>query len=70
MRDFIEVTATTMDSAWVVFDPGKPGTVLHELGGSWWCKRCFASPAEAGHVCEDIERGARRWVRASLVQRR
>lgn len=69
MNGFVEITATEMNQAWVVFDPGEPGTVLHALGGTLWCMRCFASPVAQDHVCEEIQRGARRWVRASLSPR-
>jgi hypothetical protein len=68
VNDWIEVTEAEMDPAWVVFDQGKPGTVLHELGGGWWCRRCFTSPVASDHVCQDIATGGRRWVLASLVQ--
>lgn len=67
MKGFIEITATEMDPAWLAFDPGKPGTIAHRLGGTWWCTRCFASPVPIDHVCQDITSNARRWVRTSLV---
>jgi hypothetical protein len=67
VRDFIEITAATMDPAWVIFDRGERGTVLHELGGTLWCTRCFASPVTSDHVCDDITSHSRRWVRTGLA---
>jgi hypothetical protein len=61
VNSFVEI-----NPAWVVFDPGEPGTVLHGLGGTLWCMRCFASPVAQDHVCEDVQRGARRFIRADL----
>lgn len=66
MNGFVEITASEMNAAWLTFDPGKPGTVLHELGGTWWCTRCFSSSVAQDHVCEDVQRGARRFIRADL----
>jgi hypothetical protein len=68
VRGFVEVTASEMNEAWLVFEPGTPGTVAHELGGTWWCRRCFTSPATSEHVCEDIASHSRRWVRDWTVQ--
>jgi len=70
--EFIEVTTTQMDRAWVVYDPGRPGTLAARLGGTWWCVRCFRTDARqpdfaSSHVCEDIASGARRWVRKDLA---
>ncbi|MDA8320715.1 MAG: hypothetical protein M0030_13035 [Actinomycetota bacterium] len=62
MTDFTEITATTMDPAWITYERGKPGTIAHMHGGTWWCARCFALNVSDRHVCADIERGARRWV--------
>ena len=51
VNGWIEVTASAMDPAWLVFDRGTPGTVAHELGGAWWCRRCFTSPATGKSMC-------------------
>ena len=66
VNGWIEVTASAMDPAWLVFEPGTPSTIAHELGGAWWCRRCFTSSVAQDHVCEDITNHTRRWVRASL----
>jgi hypothetical protein len=63
MDGWTEITTATMDPAWIMFERGKPGTLAHRLGGTWWCRRCFTLNAEDTHVCEDIRRGARRWTR-------
>jgi hypothetical protein len=59
---FVEVTTATMNPEWMTHYPGQPGTIAHQLGGTWWCIRSFATGVTRDHVCEDIERGGRRWV--------
>jgi hypothetical protein len=69
MNAFTEITATAMDSAWLTFDRGQPGTVLHDLGGAWWCTRCFTTGVTGERVCQDITSHSRRWVRTGLLPR-
>lgn len=59
---FTEITATVMPADAVVFYRGRPGTIGHEMGGTWWCTRCYETRVAEDHVCWDIQRGARRWV--------
>ncbi len=65
--EFTEVTATAMDPSWITYDRGKPGTIAHMLGGTWWCTHCFALNITDQHVCADIENRTRRWIRAGLL---